>query len=151
MGYTNTGEISDVTNSWERSVDIVSLILSLSDGGKAGHDLGGTGTSMGYGGVKDNGGLKDRVFEGVALFLETYGGLLLLPITQTFQGGGRDESACSRLSIRRLQLSRSSSALLYAVTRQFRVYIYLCFLYTNFTCVHIFTYICFSLLNSNIS
>jgi hypothetical protein len=124
MGYTNTGEISDVTNSWERSVDIVSLILSLTGGDKIGHDVGGTGTSMGYGGVKDLGGLRDRVFEGVTLFLETYGGLLLLPITQIFPGGGRDDSACSRLSIRRLQLSRSSSALLYAVTHQFRVHLY---------------------------
>lgn len=29
MGYTNTGDISDFMNSWERSVDIVSLILSI--------------------------------------------------------------------------------------------------------------------------
>jgi hypothetical protein len=142
MGYTSTGDVSDVTNSWERSVDIVSLILSMTE-----EDLGGTGPLTGYGaGVKDLGVLKDRVFEGVVLFLETYGGLLLLPTTQTFQGEGRDNGVCSRLSIRRLQLSRSSSSLLYTVTRQFPVrlclYVYLClfvYIYVSLytTCIHI--------------
>lgn len=142
MGYTSTGEISDITNSWERSVDIVSLILSMTK-----EDLGGTGPLVGYGvGVKDLGVLKDRVFEGVVLFLETYGGLLLLPITQTFQGEGGDNGLCSRLSIRRLQLSRSSSALLYTVTRQFRVPLCLfvvyisiyMYIFSYMTCTHIF-------------
>jgi hypothetical protein len=119
MGYSSrTGEISDLVKCWERVLNTISLIITLS--APEGH-LTSTELLMKQDEekVKEHEAVRELTFNGVVAFLQVYGPLLMLPLTQSFS---HDNSGVSRLSIRRMQLCRSSVTLLSVMTQQFRVW-----------------------------
>jgi hypothetical protein len=119
MGYSSsTGEISDLTNCWERIVDIVSLIVTQSTQGQ--HvDSAAFLMHLDEERQRELEGVRDVMFEESTSFLQTYGPLLMLPLTQMFV---HDRSGTSRFTIRRVQLCRSTVTLLCTMTQQFRVW-----------------------------
>lgn len=119
MGYSSrTGEISDLVKCWERVLNIISLIITLS---APEIQLISTELSMKQDKekVKEHESVRETIFNGVVDFLQMYGPLLMLPLTQSFS---HDSSGVSRLSLRRMQLCRSSVAFLTVMTQRFRVW-----------------------------
>ena len=119
MGYSSrTGEISDLVKCWERVLNIISLIITLS---APEVQLISTELAMKQDEdkVKEHEAVRETIFNGVVDFLQMYGPLLMLPLTQSFT---HDNSGVSRLSLRRMQLCRSSMAFLTVMTQQFRVW-----------------------------
>ena len=119
MGYSSrTGEISDLVKCWERVLNIISLIITLSapEGRLTSTELL---MKQDEEKVKEYEAVRELIFNGVVSFLQVYGPLLMLPLTQSFS---HDNSGVSRLSIRRMQLCRSSVTLLSVLTQQFRVW-----------------------------
>jgi hypothetical protein len=119
MGYSSsTGEISDLTNCWERIVDIVSLIVTQSTQGQHA-DSAAFLMHLDEERQRELESVRDVMFEESTSFLQTYGPLLMLPLTQMFV---HDRSGTSRFTIRRVQLCRSTVTLLCTMTQQFRVW-----------------------------
>ena len=120
MGYSSgTGEVSDLVTAWERTVDVVTLLVTLSSPRRYVDGIAQPSRQEEHNGDREREGVREVVFEGVTSFLDTYGPLLMLPLTQSFS---IDDSGCSRLTLRRMQLCRSSTSLLFNVTQQFRVW-----------------------------
>ena len=120
MGYSSgTGEISDLVTAWERTVDIVTLLVTLSSPRRYADGTAQPSRQEEHTGDRERETVREVVFEGVTSFLDTYGPLLMLPLTQSFS---IDDSGCSRLTLRRVQLCRSSTSLLFTITQQFRVW-----------------------------
>ena len=116
-GYSSiTGEIADLSNCWERAVDIVYLVLSLSAVRLA--DIS-TNMQEDLEKSQEHAVISEIIFDGVLSFLQTFGPLLLLPLTQSFSEGCGD---ISRLTLRRVRMCRSSVTLFHLVTQQCRVW-----------------------------